>query len=996
MSDTKNTNSLTKKQKEAVESNSPATIVIAGPGTGKTHILASRIEYLVEKQNISPENILALTFSKSGASSMKERVVKFLGEEGYKITINTFHGFASSLFEEDPEVFEFGRNLKEATDIDRGKIIENIIDELTEENKLKALHSPYDRYFYFKDISNAIKQIKKEGISVEEFKKSVEDWQNRLDTMPDEEKLSSRGPTKGEVKKVFKDEQKQIDKNRELALVYEKYEEVLKKDHKFDYEDMIIRAINGLEKSEDLRHDLQSKYKAILVDEYQDTSGGQNKLFFLLISQDPNIFVVGDDDQAIYRFQGATIENFRQLIQKFPDANIISLEDNFRSPQLLLNAALNMVQVNEKRITPEMGLPDKSLLAHGEYKDSQDISISEFENDMAEHSFLIEKIQELKKEGAEWHDISVITRTNKEQSEISEILRHHGMPVFISSDKDALDEPRVSSLFAMAAACMNPFDNDNLLEMLLHPATPMVREDVWKILEAYDKKTDKSLYSVFGRLLDDSKFSNTDAAQKTYDIIHELSGSHTTKSGAHWFKEVLDKTGFLEWVLTQEEYPYILANIRALTDEAKRIQAGNPGFRMRDIMEHFRSHRRLGIPLKPTLADFAFNNAVQVMTAHKVKGLEYKNVFIVHAVEASWSKKQTSKGLKLPEGVPVPEQDAEDDRRLFYVALTRAKNKVFITYAKTYTRGIDGMAEDARQTQPSLFIEELKKHISYKAIEKEVEDYLVKSLREPGSFGNLEREIVKNIVTAPTYALNPTSFNSFLRCPKGFLYEKILQVPTVQSFSLTYGNAVHWALQRHFQTPQNKRSFENIQKLINRYIDENSTLSEAENKKMSERAKENLADYWEYNLKNEAQPVAVEYRFRRGSMAWEDVRIAGNIDKVSLITGNDVRLVDYKTSEKHKTQNAILGKTQDKKAPDMHRQLMFYKLLAETSDIFTYSPKEFMLDFVEPNVQIVVPVEQDAYLEFKETLKNAWGSIQTLEFLNEEGCNECKYCKLAS
>jgi len=990
-------NTLTKKQKEAVESESQATMVIAGPGTGKTHILASRIEYLVKHKGIPAENILALTFSKSGSNSMKERVIKFLGKDGYKVTINTFHGFASSLFDENPQIFEFGSNLKEATNIDTGKIIENIINELTESSKLKALYSPYDKYFYFRDIVKAISHIKKEGIGFEEFKEKVEDWQKELDTLPDEEKLSSRGATKGQIKKVFLDEQKRIDKNLELAMIYKKYQEALQQRHLFDYEDMIIRAIKGLEKSEDLRYDLHLKYKVILVDEYQDTSGGQNKLFFLLISENPNVFIVGDDDQAIFRFQGATIDNFREFIKKFPDAKIISLEDNFRSPQLLLNAALSLAKINTKRITAELGLPDKKLVAHGEYKDSKDIIIHEFETDIAEHAFLVEKIKELKKNGSSWDKISVITRTNKEQNEISEILRNHSIPTYVSSQQNVLDEPEVSSLFAFASACINPHDNDNLLEFLLHPATPIERVDVWKILENY-KRTDKSLYTIFTKLIDEDKFKQSELAQKTYDILHELSGSHTTKSGSHWLKEVIDKTGFMDWILTRDDYPYILANVRALTDEAKRIQAGNPTFRIKNIIEHFRSHRRLSIPLKPSLDNIAFKNAVQIMTAHKIKGLEYENVFIIHAAEGNWSNSHGGRSFKLPESIPVPDEGLEDERKLFYVALTRAKKQVFITYAKIYTHGIDSLQEEARETQPSLFIEELKEHIEYKAITKEVEDFIIKTLKEPGVHSTLEKEIVKNIISDASYALNPTSLNSFLDCPKKFLYEKLFRVPTIQTLTLTYGNAVHWALQRYFLSPTEKRDFQDFISYLYKYIENESTLTESENKHMVKRAEENLKDYWKNTLRLEVQPLEVEYRFKRGDVEWEGVRIAGNIDKISPVIKNDVMLVDYKTSEKHKTQNAILGKTKDKKAPNMHRQLMFYKLLTENSEGFAYTAKYFVLDFVEPNIQINVPIEEEVYKDFKNTLEGVWNSIQSLKFLEGDAdfpfCEECKYCKL--
>ncbi|MDX1535723.1 MAG: ATP-dependent DNA helicase [Candidatus Spechtbacterales bacterium] len=1006
---------LTKKQKEAVESEAPATMVIAGPGTGKTHILASRIEHLVKHQDIPAENILSLTFTKSGARAMKERVISFIGEDGYKIETNTFHGFAASLIDENPDVFGYRHDLKEATDIDRAKILRDIFDELNEDHKLEELHSPHDKYFYYNNVSNAIKTIKREGFTVEEFKNLVNDWQEKFDNIPDEEKISTHHTRKGELKRDYEKEQRNIDRNKELALIYEKYQEILKKRGLYDYEDMIIKAIEGLKDHEDIRHEIHNKYGAILVDEYQDTSGAQNRLLFLLIPENPNVFIVGDDDQAIYRFQGATIANFQEFLKKYPETKIVSLEDNFRSPQFLLNAALGIANKNPDRLTSILELPDKVLHAHGPHKEVEEVHVVEFETDMEEHAYILEEIQKLHEEGSEWKDISIITLTNREQKELSDILRHHGIPTALSGDTDALSEPSVSMLFALAQACMNPHDNEDVMTLLLHPATPIKIEDVWKILEIRNRKDNETIYSALKRAIEEDELSNKDEAENTLNILHELSSSQSYKTGAEWLKDVLDKTGLMRWIEKQEEAPYIIANIRALTDEAKRVQAGNPSMRIKDIIDHFRAHRTLGIPLKPSLAQFAFENAVQIMTAHKVKGLEFENVFITHAVHGHWSGKRSRRGLVLPEEIPVQEQNEDDARRVFYVALTRAKKQLYITYAKTYTRGIGGLDDAARETHPSMFISELEDQVPAKTIEKDVKELLEESVKPKTVSNNLQKEIIKNIVSSPRFALNATSYNSFIECPRKFIYEKLFRVPTIKTFALTYGEAIHLALQKHFSTPKEKRGIKSMMYTVNKYVENESTLSKEENEKLLERAESTLTAYYENTLQDEPEALFTEYSFPRGEVEWKNISITGKIDKISPLKPDEVlndtasgevgsepkevRIVDYKTNSKTPSLNQILGKTKDQTQVKLHRQLLFYKLLSENYLAFNYDVKEFILDFVEDQKQRNVPLEKEAYQEFKDTLQDVWASIQTLEFLKPDNkdfphCGECKYCTI--
>ncbi len=988
---------LTKKQKEAVESDAASTLVIAGPGTGKTHMLASRIQYLVEEKGIPAENILALTFTKSGAKEMKGRVISFLGTDGYDITANTFHGFASSLFEEYPDVFGYKFNLRQITDLESIEMIENIFEELAKEGAVQKIYNPDDEY-YIKTIGDTIKEIKKEGFSPADFEKAVNDWQAKIDNTPDEEKLSSRGPTKGQLKREYKDEEERIEKAKELFRVYEAYQKRIEKESLFDYEDMILRAISGLENAESVKKDLQQKYKAVLVDEYQDTSGGQNRLLFNLIGKETKTFIVGDDDQAIYRFQGASIDNFKEFAEKY-EPKIITLEDNFRSPQFLIDASLKIANANPDRLTKHIeGLSEKTLQSHVPHKDAKDVYIKTFETDEEEHVYIKNEIEKLQANGSDPGDIAVITITNKEQEELAEVLRNNGIPASVSGDINALDNPYVGMLFNFASAATNPYNDESLLYLLLHPATPITREDVWHILEKRGRK--ESIFSTLRRIIKDGELSDPENAKKTYKIIGGLSEKQTTQSGAHWIKEVMDDTGLLLWASNKEGAPYIIANLRALTDEAKRFQAGNPNIKASDIMRHFNSHIRLNIPLKPKLSGINTDNTVKITTAHKVKGQEFENVFITHAAHKNWSGKYRKPRMKLPPAIPEYKQDLSDERRVFYVSMTRAKKRLFITRAKVYTRGFDGMRKEELETHPAVFLEELSDYVPEETEKPEMKDVIKKSMEPVKQTKEEEKEIIKGIVTDENFALNPTALNTFLKCPREFLYKTVLRVPTIKNLSLTYGEAIHLALQQYFKAPEKSRSPELLMETVRNFVSTQSTLTEGENKKLLDRAEESLTNYYEKKLKNEPEPLYTEYTFPRDEIKYEGVRITGKADKITKINEKGVAIVDYKTSKDAPSEQKVRGnvKNQRESKIDLYRQLIFYKLLAEEYDNFNYNATAFILDFVDANKALEIEIKENDYKEFQETLKKVWESIQTLDFLNPKGkfphCRECEYCKL--
>jgi len=333
---------LNAEQKEAVDAIEGPVMVIAGPGTGKTEVLTLRIANIV-RHGAAPEKILALTFTESGAVSMRRRLSEFLGQEAYRVEISTFHGFGNRLIRDYPDYFPDIVGAVSITDIDQIGIVQKLIDTID----LSKLRPFGDSYYYLKDILHALDELKKQGVSPEQFSKIAADEKEVFYANPD--LYNTAGKYEGKMKGKYDAGAKRVEKNLELVRVYEAYQAALRAAKQYDYSDMIMYVALALEKNEDFQKVLGATYDYFLVDEHQDTNDAQNKIIEFLADggddvprttyQVPNLFVVGDEKQAIFRFQGASLENFHYFKNRYKNVKLISLRNNYRSTQAILNAA---------------------------------------------------------------------------------------------------------------------------------------------------------------------------------------------------------------------------------------------------------------------------------------------------------------------------------------------------------------------------------------------------------------------------------------------------------------------------------------------------------------------------------------------------------------------------------------------------------------------------------------------------------------------------------
>lgn len=945
---------LNKEQKEAVEAIEGPVMVIAGPGTGKTQILAMRIANILNETQVNPSNILALTFTNSGVYAMRKRLLDIVGKASYAVHIHTFHSFCNDIIQTFPEKFLFAQKINQLTDLEQIKLIQKIIDKKDLE-VLKPLKAPY---YYQKDILKAINDLKQEGIGPEKFKKLL---------------------------KIEKDDKKNI----ELAEIYEAYQKALQKEGLYDYSDMILFVTEKLKSDTELLSHYQEKFQYILIDEYQDTNSAQNEIVTILGSfyPDPNIFVVGDDEQSIFRFQGASLENILNFKETYSQAKLIILDKNYRSGQKILDASRTLISNNKAQISNKLKI-SKTLKSN--LKHLGNIFTGEFSSGEVENYFVAKKIEELIKKGTRPSEIAVIYKQHRDGEELIDTLAKLNIPYQLEIGGNVLDDIEIQKIIKILKVIATPFSDETqplIFEVLHYPFFNIDSIDLYKISSlAYKART-----NIFDILQKEKKFN------KFLEVIFSCAESFKIKTFAEAFEETINSTGYLEYLLSLPESVNHLNRLQSLFEEIKIINTKNKNLSLEKFLAYLDDLEKNNLQIKEKELDINFE-AVKFMTAHKAKGLEFEYVFIIRCIEKHWGESRRRQLIKLPSGflkTANEDENSEEERRLFYVAMTRAKKEIYITYALKYS--------DSQTVHlPSLFLNELPlKHldvIKTNIYEKQFGERLkLKFAPKLWKPGKALKEFLADILK--DFYLSPTALNNYLNCPKYFYYNHLLRVPQVKTFSQSYGTAIHKALeqfmrkfQRDFELPKKDDLIAFYDMALNAEI-----LSEADFKRAISIGDNHLKSYYDSNKaswKKSGPPLNVEYNFGSHNVHFGHIPITGKIDKIEMLdsVGNKVKITDYKTKQSI-SLNQIMGKTKAEETSELY-QTFFYKLLAENDPQFKWKVSEIEFDFLSPKngkfVKINVPINDKQYQEFKELVKETYDDILKLKFSPTEDKSTCQ------
>lgn len=1009
---------LNEEQKLAVDTIEGPVMVVAGPGTGKTQILTLRIANILLRSDTNPSNILALTFTDSGAIAMRKRLVEIIGSPAYYVHISTFHGFCNEIIRTNPEDFPHLVNSRHMSEIEHIELLKRII----EEQRLTLLKPYGDPLFYLKPIISAISHLKREGVSPEQFREIItkrgEEFKGRHDL------YYERGPYQGKMRGIYHDQERQIKKNRELVELYVAYQNELKTQHLYDYNDMILEVIHSLEKNEDLLLRLQEQYQYILVDEHQDTNRSQNHLLELLCSfhENPNLFVVGDEKQAIFRFQGASLANFLYFKDRYPHAKLIVLTRNYRSLKPILDCAASVMRHRTASIPPflqeaENLLCSQRSIASGELSTvSEDhIKVIECSEPDIEYFFLAKDVdRRIRESQIPPEEIAVLYRDNNDAFPVGEALEKQGIPFIIESDENVLHDIDIRKLVTLLRA-IEHFGKDEYLIRALHiDFFGLPSFDVYTLI-TYAERVSLSLTKVLSRPRHLYR-ADIEAPEKFQSFYRNLSNWRTraeNESLVEFFGRIIRESGFLTFLLSLSEGAQKIDKVRSLFDELKRFCAYNRSYTLKDFLEYLDLLEKEDIAVHCENV-FKRGKAVHLMTAHKAKGLEFDYVYIINAHDTHWSNRKRVEHLKLPKEVFGAHQDqpdffeeqVDDERRLFYVALTRARKGVTITFAQ--------QNKDGREQLPCQFIEEIDAQFRSSSKIHDVEGEFV-SRRELLFTQKQRREpFVKDkeffLKLFQERGLSVTALNNYLSCPWKYFYVSLLRIPKTPSRHQMYGIVVHEALRIFFELWKRRQdqpkdfflsSFEIVLK--------KQPLHHHDFNELLEKGRGVLSGY--YDTYEGQWPRSIVNEFKIRASFDPSVDLVGKLDRIDRISrSKEVIVTDYKTG-RPKTRGYIEGKTKDSDGSYL-RQLVFYKLLIDLYSQKGMTMERGVIDFVEPDEKGKWHKEEfflrsAQVQELSEMIKRVSQEIMSLSFWDSRcqaksrsvlgsatGNKQCEYCGL--
>lgn len=625
-------NKLNENQRKAAEKIEGPVLILAGAGSGKTRTVTYRIAHMIKEKNISPLNILALTFTNKAAREMKERAEELIGEENsYNLVVSTFHSFAVRILKTYSERIGYGRNFN-IYDVDDQK---SIITKIKKEMNIKDDIVPGR-------IANRISKLKEDGVGLDEVSRQLD---------------------------------LKIPANRLFYDIYKKYDEVLKANNAMDFSDLLLNARRLLDDKYVLDI-IQNRYQYIVVDEYQDTNNIQYEIINLIAAKYRNICVVGDEDQSIYAFRGANIENILNFEKDYPDAYTIKLERNYRSTKRILDTANELIRNNKSS-------KGKKLWTDG--SEGEKIKIFNAKTPYDEAEFIVKEIKAKSKSGVDYKDMTILYRTNAQSRVLEEKLLEGNVPYKIYGGMQFFQRKEIKDILAYLNLLNNRNDNHNFYRIINVPKRSIGEKTLEKIAEIANERNIPMLDAL--QFVDETNIRGAvkNTLKDFYNMIQGIYLSLDELSVKEVFDEVITKTKYFDSIEDNKEDR--IKNIEELLNSIIELEKRNPHISLADYLDM--------VSLTASTDEMEENeNFVKLMTIHSSKGLEFDYVFIAGMED----------GLFPSCSFESSEEDIEEERRLCYVAVTRAKKELYISYASE--RMTWGQMNYNRK--PSRFIYEMK------------------------------------------------------------------------------------------------------------------------------------------------------------------------------------------------------------------------------------------------------------------------------------------------
>lgn len=1025
---------LNKAQNEAVNSIYWPIMVVAWPGTWKTQIIWLRTANIILKTWVNPSNILITTFTDAWVIAIRKRLLKFLWNEAYKVNVSTIHSLSQDIIKTFPEKFIEYKAWTAIDEVEALEIIKNIIDNLVDKKKIETLITDYDRYFYLRDIKSSLSILKQEWINKEKLSILIEKQREKY-----QEELLDIKPTLKKYETIKTKNENHIKKLLELKLFFEEYNKYLRTNSKYDFNDMINFVLEQLKVDDEMRLYYAEKFQFIMLDEYQDTNNAQNQIIDLILSEsdeEPNIMVVWDDDQSIYRFQWANIENMLDFSTKYKNTKFIVLEENYRSNQQILDLSSILIDNNNERLSKKINTINKKLTSSWELKLSKTKpKLYKAINDLDERVFIISKIKEIMKDlkSINISEIAIIVRWNREVDEWTKLLQQNAIEVESKIKTDILKSNYINFILKYLKIINNPYEDEkSLIEIMRTSLVWLNSKDVLKInRELYIKNYKlKNKITIIDYLMKDEYLKEIELIEKENLVsfrekVLDFWEKLAEYSFIEFFNYFIEKTGILKYIEINWNFDD-LEDIYTLFNKIKDWSINDKNFTINKLLSKIELFKLYNYPIPRQILKQA-KIWVQVLTAHSSKWLEYDTVFVPWLYNWNWENKRVINRLKLPDNLvwewlqQVNFDQIEEDRRLFFVALTRAKENLYLSYPAWIW--LKPLLQSSFIEEISWYYEEIEnidvgneyfhsdeilkngneniRSLLVEIIENDLKNSLIKH-------SEIEFDYIKDFLE--TYKLSPSDLNTFLENPMDFLNNVIFKYPFLDNKYTIFWKVYHRTLElfylkykKEWQLPDKK-----YLTYVFSWLLDNEILTPSDYENLKEKWLKWLEGYYDlYSPKNN-EPLMLEYNFRQRNIVFDWIPLTWAIDKIEklnwLSTSNNsninlwqqmaffketVALVDYKTW-KPKTIWEIkwIDRYWNKKTWEWKyfRQVMFYKLLCELD--FEFKSKfeiwALALDFVEGRDWVYKYIEIDytpeEFEEFKNELKEARKKIINIDF----------------
>ncbi len=939
---------LTAAQRQAVTHEGGPLLIIAGAGTGKTTVITRRIAWLIATKRARPDEILALTFTEKAAAEMEERV-DLLVPYGYlDIAIRTFHAFGDQLVREHATQLGLSPHVRVLSSPEQGVFLRRRAFELP----LQSLRPLNDPTRFLDALLTVFARAKDEAVSPEDYLAYARSIQ------------PSESP---EAQRIL-----------EVAEAYAAYEPLLRNADAIDFGDQVLLAIRLLEQHPEIQAALKSRFRYILVDEFQDTNYAQYRLLRLLADPGAPISVVGDDDQSIYKWRGAAISNMLKFLEHYAAVRTVVLTDNFRSGQPILDCAYRLIRLNNPdRLETKQGIEKRLVAKTTHAGDPPHLRI--FDTVSSEADWVAATIRpEIESGVRRPGEFAILVRSNREADGFLRALNVAGVPWRFSGTSGLFAREETKILLSCLKTLADPDDSLSWFHVASSPLYGCAMQDLSLVL-AHGRKTNHSFRRVLEQLNQEptlaeaiSEAGKRQLTQLQEDVARLLEQTRTRSSGQVLYQWLSDR-GWLARLSQEERLEDLLRlqTIAAFFSQLRRIEELVAG-RLPELMQHLELFEAMGH--EAPNEDDAWADCVHVLTIHKAKGLEFPVVFMVGLVQGRFPTLRRRDTIELPDALiqdilPSGDYHLQEERRLFYVGMTRAKHALYLSCAYDYggktVRKVSQFvleALDLASPSPPARIANAKELIARSRAQEPL----------PLSASDPARRILR---------LDPHGVDDYLTCPLKYRYSHVLKVPVMRHHLVAYGSALHKAVEAFFRqrlAGQEMAETELLATFEQAWSAEGFLTQEHEQLRFAQ-GRETLRRFYQRQQQAPERPLLIEEKFK---FPLDGLLVVGRWDRVDR-QGENIVIIDYKSSEVHEQAEA------DRRTRES-LQLLIYALAWRT--LHGVPPAGMELRFLETDLIGRAEVTEEGMARAATFLREAAAGIRAGKFGAKPQEHACRWC----